>query len=130
MRTLDVIARGLTLSTILLISACGLIRAQTEDLFNGKDLTGWTIYGTELWYVEDGLLVCESGPDEAYGYFGTNRDFENFELTLEFKQGQMETVVFFSDPQLKEQKLLAGKSKWHLRAIIQEGSTNHTAGDG
>ncbi len=87
MRTLDVRARGLILSTILLISACGLIRAQTEDLFNGKDLTGWTIYGTELWYVEDGLLVCESGPDEAYGYLGTNREFENFELTLEFKQG-------------------------------------------
>ena len=87
MRILNVIARSLMLSTIMLISAFSLIRAQTEDLFNGKDLAGWTIYGTELWYAEDGLLVCESGPDEAYGYLGTNRDFENFELTLEFKQG-------------------------------------------
>lgn len=61
--------------------------AQTKSLFNGKDLDGWTIYGTEKWYVEDGLLICESGPDEAYGYLGTNEYFKNFELTLEFKQG-------------------------------------------
>ncbi len=61
--------------------------AQTKSLFNGKDLEGWTIYGTEKWYVEDGLLVCESGPDKAYGYLGTNDYYKNFELTLEFKQG-------------------------------------------
>ena len=57
-----------------------------ESLFNGKDLTGWTIHGTELWYVEDGLLVCESGPDKAYGYLSTNKYYDDFELTLEFKQ--------------------------------------------
>ena len=61
--------------------------AQTKSLFNGKDLDGWTVYGTEKWYVEDGLLVCESGPDKAYGYLGTNDFYKNFELTLEFKQG-------------------------------------------
>lgn len=73
--------------TILLISNPGLIQAQTEKLFNEKDLSGWTIYGTEKWYVEDGLLICESGPDQAYGYLGTEREFKNFELTIEFKQG-------------------------------------------
>jgi len=56
------------------------------SLFNGKDLDGWTIHGTELWYVEDGLLVCESGPDKAYGYLSTNAFYDDFELTLEFKQ--------------------------------------------
>ena len=56
------------------------------SLFNGKDLEGWTIYGTEKWYVEDGLLICESGPDAAYGYLGTNEIFKDFELTVEFKQ--------------------------------------------
>lgn len=57
-----------------------------QTLFNGKDLSGWKIYGTEKWYVEDGLLVCESGPDKEYGYLGTEKSFKNFELTLEFKQ--------------------------------------------
>ena len=55
-------------------------------LFNGQDLSGWTVHGTEQWYVEDGELVCESGPDAAYGYLRTNAVFRNFELTLEFKQ--------------------------------------------
>lgn len=75
------------LSIILLICFQGAILAQSESIFNGKDLTGWTIYGTELWYVEDGLLVCESGPDEEYGYLGTEKEYKDFELTLEFKQG-------------------------------------------
>lgn len=75
------------LPVILLLCSQGVMLAQSEAIFNGKDLTGWTIYGTELWYVEDGLLVCESGPDKEYGYLGTEKEYKNFELTLEFKQG-------------------------------------------
>ena len=71
------------LATLLLAST--LITAQTS-LFNGKDLTGWKTYGTEKWYVADGLLICESGPDEAYGYLATEKHYKNFELNLEFKQ--------------------------------------------
>jgi hypothetical protein len=56
------------------------------SLFNGKDLNGWTIHGTEKWYVENGHLVCESGPDKKYGYLSTNKNYKNFVLTLEFKQ--------------------------------------------
>ena len=57
-----------------------------QSLFNGTDLTGWTIYGTEKWYVENGDLICESGPDKEYGYLGTNEHYKDFILTLEFKQ--------------------------------------------
>lgn len=63
------------------------VSVNAQSLFNGKNLEGWTIYGTEKWYVEDGLLVCESGPDEGYGYLGTDKSYKNFELTLQFKQG-------------------------------------------
>jgi hypothetical protein len=55
-------------------------------LFNGEDLSGWKINGTERWYVEDGELICESGPDKEYGYLSTEKSFKNFELTLEFLQ--------------------------------------------
>lgn len=75
-------------SVIMLLVCLGLgpvLMAQTS-LFNGKDLTGWTPYGTEKWYVEDGLLICESGPDKAYGYLATDKHYKNFELNLEFKQ--------------------------------------------
>lgn len=57
-----------------------------KSLFNGKNLEGWEIYGTEKWYVEDGMLVSESGPDKEYGYLATTENYKNFELTLEFKQ--------------------------------------------
>ena len=57
-----------------------------KQLFNQKDLTGWEIYGTEKWYVEDGELVCESGPDKGYGYLATNETFKDFELSVDFKQ--------------------------------------------
>jgi hypothetical protein len=56
------------------------------SLFNGKNLDGWIIYGTEKWYVEDGLLVSESGPDKDYGYLGTKKNYKDFEVNLEFKQ--------------------------------------------
>ena len=75
------------LSLLLLMGLQASIHGQSVPLFNGVDLTGWTIYGTELWYVEDGLLVCESGPDKQYGYLGTVKKYKNFDLTLEFKQG-------------------------------------------
>ena len=64
-----------------------LTTAQNKvSLFNGKDLSGWKIHGTEKWFVENGDLVCESGPDKQYGYLSTNKTYKNFELTLEFKQ--------------------------------------------
>ena len=75
-----------------LFLSCGLFlliqaaTAQKTSLFNGKDLEGWTINGTEKWYVENGLLVCESGPDKNYGYLSTKANYDNFLLTLQFKQ--------------------------------------------
>ncbi len=74
-----------TLLNLIFILTINTVVAQIE-LFNGKNLEGWTIHGTELWYVEDGLLVCESGPDKEYGYLSTKEYYDDFELTLEFKQ--------------------------------------------
>lgn len=77
--------RYVTIILGLLISV-GVYAQKSKSLFNGKDLTGWTIHGTERWYVENGELVCESGPDKAYGYLSTNKDYKNFILDLKFKQ--------------------------------------------
>ncbi|NCT95321.1 MAG: DUF1080 domain-containing protein [Chitinophagaceae bacterium] len=62
-----------------------IVHAQKHNLFNGKDLSGWTIHGTEKWYVDAGELVCESGPDKQYGYLSTQKQYKNFILTLSFK---------------------------------------------
>jgi hypothetical protein len=70
----------------LLIPIVGFAqKSKPVSLFNGKDLAGWEIYGTEKWYVENKNLVCESGPDKGYGYLATKEKFKDFELTLMFK---------------------------------------------
>ena len=70
---------------LIVVSAAHISSAQ-KKIFNGKDLTGWTIHGTEKWYVDKGELICESGPDKGYGYLSTDKNYKNFILTLQFKQ--------------------------------------------
>jgi hypothetical protein len=74
------------LITFFLFSTSIAQAQKKTSIFNGKDLTGWQIYGTEKWYVVDGQLVCESGPDKGYGYLGTEKTYKDFELSLQFKQ--------------------------------------------
>lgn len=75
------------LSLCLFCSVAMASAAQARSsLFNGKNLDGWTVHGTEKWYVESGELVCESGPDKHYGYLSTNKPYQDFMLTLKFKQ--------------------------------------------
>jgi len=73
------------LSMILLFASLNG-QQKKVSLFNGKDLTGWKIYGTEKWYVQDGLLVCESGADKKYGYLATDKFYKDFDITVEFLQ--------------------------------------------
>jgi hypothetical protein len=78
--------RSFSLFIVLILSACCLGAQAQKSIFNGKNLKGWTAHGTEKWYVEDGELICESGPDKQYGYLSTNKDYQDFTLTLDFKQ--------------------------------------------
>ncbi len=78
--------KKIILLALMLVVAQVSFAQKKVKLFNGKDLTGWKIYGTEKWYVQDGLLVSESGPDKGYGYLGTEENYDDFEITLEFKQ--------------------------------------------
>ena len=71
---------------LFLLSSIFIYAQKSKSLFNGKDLSGWTIHGTEKWYVDEKELVCESGPDKQYGYLSTDKAYKNFELTLQFKQ--------------------------------------------
>lgn len=70
--------------SFIMISAVSNAQS-TKKLFNGKNLSGWTVHGTEKWYVENGNLICESGPKKEYGYLSTNKTYKNFILEYEFK---------------------------------------------
>ncbi len=78
--------KGLLALVAVIILAGFVAPPKKTNLFNGKDLTGWKIYGTEKWFVQDGLLICESGPDKGYGYLATEKFYKNFDLTVEFLQ--------------------------------------------
>ncbi|PTM08389.1 MAG: DUF1080 domain-containing protein [Bacteroidetes bacterium] len=73
-------------SIVLSLMMSSSTYAQDSSLFNGENLDGWIVYGTEKWYVENGILICESGEDKEYGYLGTTKHYKDFILTLEFKQ--------------------------------------------
>ena len=69
---------------------------KTISLFNGENLDGWTIYGTEKWFVDNNELICESGPDKQYGYLGTDDFYDDFILELQFnQQSNGNSGVFF-----------------------------------
>ncbi|MEZ0483161.1 3-keto-disaccharide hydrolase [Fibrella aquatica] len=74
------------LTCLVASSFLALAPAKKVALFNGKDLTGWKIYGTEKWYVDNGELICESGPDKQYGYLATEQTYTDFDLSVQFKQ--------------------------------------------
>ena len=80
--------RILAFVSLILVSAMPAreASAQYKSLFNGRDLSGWRTHGTEKWYVENGELICESGPDKGYGYLSTDKPYRDFTLRLKFKQ--------------------------------------------
>ncbi len=73
-------------TTLMMFIAASMAGQEEISLFNGENLDGWEIHGQEKWYVEDGLLVCESGPEEEYGYLSTEEKYKDFILELDFKQ--------------------------------------------
>ncbi len=53
-------------------------------LFNGRDLSGWEIINSEgnPWHVSDSVLFTDGS---SGGWLSTERQYDDFELTLEFK---------------------------------------------
>lgn len=58
-------------------------------LFNGKNLDGWHTYlkdkPTSAWRIDDGAIMLDHSNDAEGGDLVTNDEFENFELSLEWK---------------------------------------------
>ncbi len=94
-------------------------KLQTTSLFNGSDLDGWINHGTEKWYVANGELICESGPDAQYGYLSTVEDYDNFELDLEFRQEANGNSGVFFRSTFEGTKV----SGWQVEVAPPENST-------
>lgn len=55
-----------------------------QDLFDGRTLNGWKIEGGKAdFYVEDGMIVCNTRLDIDGGYLVTEKSYDNFILELD-----------------------------------------------
>jgi Domain of Unknown Function (DUF1080) len=58
-------------------------------LFDGKTLNGWHLYNqgnvASSWAARDGELRCVPGTDAEHGDLVTDQDFENYELSFDWK---------------------------------------------
>lgn len=55
------------------------------SLINGENLDGWETVGNAHWYVKDGALIGEQGPNGAPGDLLTTADYDDFEFTVTYK---------------------------------------------
>src|SRR5438874_1540147 len=74
-----------------------------RSLFNGNDLTGWTVVGNAVWRVEDGVIVgTQDGDASRSGLLNTADQFRDFEITLDFfldEHGKYNSGVYLrNDP--------------------------------
>jgi len=68
-------------------------QSEWESLFNGKDLSGWTVIcqpqdvEKKFWTVENGAIYCNSmhTKDHNYVWLVSDREFGDFELHLKFQ---------------------------------------------
>lgn len=110
------------------------VTGQYVDLFNGKDLTGWTDVNTSLetWFVKDGLLVCAGLP---IGVMRSNKQYENFLLHIEWRHmeaGGNSGVFVWSEGKIPEGRRLPKGMEvqmleldWINKHPLKDGTPNH-----
>ncbi len=75
-------------SIFMMLSMAGFSQKK-EQLFNGKDLKGWTIYveeenmdPDEFYYIKDGVIETAGVPN---GYIRTNKKYSDYHLHIEWR---------------------------------------------
>jgi hypothetical protein len=91
--------RALALLVLILSPPSFANAGEAIELFNGKDLTGWTKRGGNASYhVDHGEIVGVSAPNTTNTFLCTNREYSDFELEYDFK---IDDVKFNSGVQLR-----------------------------
>jgi hypothetical protein len=85
------LAAGGLLAGALFLTACSSTSGSRAagQVFNGRDLNGWTcrlakpdVPMDAVWSVRDGLLICKGEP---LGYLATTREFTNVRVVAEWR---------------------------------------------
>src|SRR4029079_5573971 len=78
--------RSTIVGLILMVSPTLVLADQKVELFNGKDLTGWTKRGGNGSYkVAEVEIVGGSAPNTTNTFLCTDKEFGDFEMELDFK---------------------------------------------
>jgi len=84
-----------------------------RELFNGRDLDGWTQLGSAKWTVKEGEIHGgQDGDPKRSGVLATKEQFKDFELELEFKideHGKYNSGVY-----LRNEPGKAGRSGYQI----------------
>lgn len=79
------------------------------EIFNGKDLTGWTKRGGAATYeIKDGVITGRSAPNTTNTFLCTDKDYGDFELEFDFK---IDDNDFNSGVQLRSHARPEGKQE-------------------
>jgi hypothetical protein len=114
---------------ILTLSAAALLTAaDSKQLFNGKDLTGWKMVGPGRFVIEDGMLKTEGGMGLLYF---TGQKFGNQTVRVVFKTAspKANSGVYIRMPEAPkdpwygvhngyEVQIDAGDDDWHCTGSI------------
>lgn len=122
-------------AALLLATAAAAEEApKFQDLFNGRDLTGWVDVNTSptTWSVKDGLLICTGLP---IGVMRSEKQYENFILHIEWrhmKEGGNSGVFAWSEgttpadrPLPKGMEVQMLELQWPKLNPKADGTPNH-----
>jgi len=131
--------RGLLIACL---AAASLAAAQWEQLYNGKDMTGWKMVGPGRFVIEEGMLKTEGGMGLLYY---TGKPFGNTTIRVVFKTAseRANSGVFIRLPEQPndpwygvhngyEVQIDAAGDEWHCTGAIYSLSkvTERTQKDG
>ncbi len=126
--------RLLTAALVLATAAAAEEAPKFQDLFNGRDLSGWVDVNTSpaTWSVKDGLLVCTGLP---IGVMRSEKQYENFILHIEWrhmKEGGNSGIFVWSEgtapadrPLPKGMEVQMLELQWPKLNPKADGTPNH-----
>lgn len=79
--------RGIDPATLKLNTESEPARTGMVDLFNGKDLSGWSVKGGPMpWTARDGIIIGKCDPEiRLNSFLATDKNYRDFIFTAEYR---------------------------------------------
>jgi len=90
-----------------------------DNLFNGKNLAGWTSKNEVCWEAKDGILHAKNDPEKKGDILQTRKSYKDFVFQADFKfgEGKIDTGIFLRDTKEQIQIGESGSLKREMTAL-------------